>query len=90
MLELVPIGAGPRRNNPLFSYLAKNSLHGLGINIKRTLKESPIHHQNCIELKTKWAILMGDVGERKEDDGRGCFDVFIDSLDPAVRVKPFH
>ena len=63
---------------------AKNSLHGLGINIKCTLKESPIHHQNYIEMKTKGVILMGDVGERKEDDGRGCFDEFINSLDPVV------
>ena len=32
--------------------------HGLWINIKCTLMESPIHHQNYIELKTKMAIMM--------------------------------
>ena len=58
----------------------------LGINIKLTLKESPIHHQNCIELKAKGATLIGDVGERKEDDGRGCFDECIDILDQAVKT----
>ena len=55
-----------------FPTQAKNFLHGLVINIKHTLKESPIHCLK-IELKTKGAILMGDIDERKEDDGRGVF-----------------
>ena len=37
------------------------------------VKESPIHHKNYIQLKTKGAILMGDVDEKKEDDGRRMF-----------------
>ena len=56
-----------------FPTQAKNYLHGPGINIKCTLKESPIHYQNYIELKTEEAISMGDVDKRKEDDGRGMF-----------------
>ena len=86
MLGLVPIRAGPRRNHTLISYQAINSLHGLGTIIKHTFKESLIHSQNHIELKTKGTILIRDVIERKEDDGWGerCFDEFIDSLDQIV------
>ena len=78
-LEPVLIRAGPspgvqEGTTHSFPTQAKNFLHGLGINIKHTLKESPIHQQNYIELKTKGAILMRDVDERKEDDGRVCFD----------------
>ena len=36
-----------------------------------TLKESPIHHQNYIELKRKGAILMGDEGEGRKMMGGG-------------------
>ena len=88
MLRLVPVWAGPKRNYPLFLPRPKNSIRWLGININCTLKESPIHHQNYIGLKTKGAILLGDVGKRKiMGGGGGCFDEFIDSLDPVVRVK---
>ena len=33
---------------------------------------------------------MGDAGERKEDDGTGCFDECIDGLDQAVRARPLY
>ena len=52
-------------------------------------KESSIHHQNYFELKTKRAILTGDVGKRKMT-GEGCFNEFNDSLDKVVRAKPLY
>ena len=73
MLGLVPIRLAQEGITQSFSTQAKNSLDGLGINIKRALKESPIHRQNFIELKTKGAIVIGNVGERKEDDGKAVF-----------------
>ena len=66
-------GVPKKRTAHSFPTQAKNFLHGLVINLKHTLKESPIHHQNYIELKTNGVILMGDVDERKEDDGGGVF-----------------
>ena len=91
MLGIVPFRAGPRRNYTLISYPGKkNSIHGLVINMKHALKEFPIHHQKYIELKTKGAILMGDVDERKEMVGEGCFNEFNNSLDQVVRAKPLY
>ena len=88
--ELFQFGLAQEGTAHSFPTQAKNSLYGLVINIKHTLKESPIHHQNYIELKTKGEILMGDVEERKEDDGKGVFNGFNDSLDEVVRAKPLY
>ena len=73
MLGIVQFGLAQEGTTHSFPTQAKNSLHGLVINIKHTLKESQIFHQNYVELKTKGAILMEDVDERKEDDGRRVF-----------------
>ena len=63
---------------------------GYGLISSPTLKESPIYHQNVFELRTTGMILMGDLGEWKEVDGRSVFDEFIDGFDQLINKHHDH